>query len=240
MAVYEVTNNSPVSQEGVKPPGYGNKYEAYVLRKSNSYLSYINLASGGIASTGKKGRVSQKISDNRSYGYNAITDTIEGAVFYNLDSNFLKRYNPRTGNCFCVFTASTDGSAVTLELLPETKEVLGLHCKRAVRYFTGSTGKKWVYAEIWYTNDIEWDNNGAGIEGIRNLPGFVVEADVKGTGRKWVLKEYNTNPNLTDNQLWLPQLDRPCKSSMEYSSPPLDSASPDKEKEKKRADILNQ
>lgn len=157
----------------------------------------------------EKNTVSDTIRDQKNSMVNDMSTQSDRKMisFASLDSNYYKSVMPFSSgvNVYCGYFMP---GKTKWEILPDTKIINGLKCQKAIKY----TSNKAVSAEIWFYSAINL--GGIDINSLRDTPGLVVEATFLSDNTKtvWSMKEYKINPSLAERDVWLPELNEPCRN----------------------------
>jgi len=173
------------------------KYDGFLFKKNNTLLTYLKPQ---YLKEYPKGRI-----DLPDYHFMTLNmDTLQLITFSILDSFYLRSVFNQTDKLqpFCMYYMLGTNK---WEILPETKNILGVTCQRAVMHYPTPND---LYADIWFNPKIQF--GGSDFLGIREAPGLIMEGEMPTNLKKFKMTEYQINPPVTDAQMILKELEAPC------------------------------
>jgi GLPGLI family protein len=231
-AVYTATRNISVNlpEKGTTKIGKLD-FDCYFFKKGNKYISfnkpnYLNIYPDG--------KMKVLLSENHSFYFELMMDTIQNLVYKDLDS-LIKRDRPDISGKNKVdsnYVQEFDLNYFEWEILPEIKIVNGLRCQRAKQSIR--LQPQW---DVWFCPDIPAQ---AGISYIINIPGLIVEANHIPLGMIYTLQKYELNVPIEDNIFWPKEFNLPFKIRKSLRVNSLKNQQQEKSKILKQAELTNQ
>lgn len=119
-------------------------------------------------------------------------DTIQGISFIDLDSNIVRS---RTDLVKINKVRNFTPGYIKWKIMPETKNINGLQCQRALMDFNGNTN----FCEIWFCGDI---NIPVSLRNLPDLPGLLVEVNYYSVKETYKLISYKLEDTIPANTFW--------------------------------------
>jgi GLPGLI family protein len=230
-AKYLVTTNMDITLASGKVKQETINYSGILYKRNGRY---IYLEKPGYLSKYPTGTISIEDGNNSQTVYTLGKDSILFISYADTDS-LLERWRLKglpgdTDNSLRYFDSSllTGTWANQWQISNETKDINGLHCRKAV-----SPGQ-W---QAWYCPDIPIQ---FGPYFIVGLPGLVVEADKLSMGnRHYALESYVSGTDISTSVFWPAEFNEPFKKLPHLKNRPLPGKTT-KTRQQKQADILDQ
>ncbi len=166
-------------------------YTGYLYKKNNRYIYFEKPAYKQKIEDGKI-----LLSDGGGNNYSSLlvdTDSLQCIVYSNFDS--LEQRMSKIDGTGRNFLNNFEADWQKWNLLPDTKQINGLHCQKA----TQTDGNGVVDWEVWFCPDIPMR---AGVQWLKNLPGLVVEAEMIPLQKHYSLVSHSTINEIPDTVFW--------------------------------------
>lgn len=189
-----------VSQEIAYTDPYGKvqtlifEYTGMLYKKGSRYISFKKPL---YLDKYPSGTIDFVYSANHSGSVGVFMDTIQSLNYIDFDS-LLWRYRSDMsgkGNVTFNYMRNFEPEAKQWEILPETKEINGLACQKAI--LKSLDGR--IVHEVWFSPDVSML---AGPVDIFGLPGLVVEAHSFLSRQTWILESYVSEIDISDSTFW--------------------------------------
>lgn len=198
----QITNTA---ENGIKKNLATLEFDGYLFQSKNRFIYYKkplylqNYPDGSIRTSDANGN--EMLNE-------VVMDTIQDIRYLNFDSLIIRsRFDisgsGEFGGGLNVKRTLKKGN-ITWRYTGDTQEINGLKCQKAE--FINANGQlQWV---VWFCPDI---NVLAGPDGMRDLPGLVVEGENLILNEKYILVSYKSNVDIKDEVFWPKEFDQPFR-----------------------------
>lgn len=184
-AIYSVEHTTTVNTSEMQTASVTLGYTGYFYKSGNKYISFF------------KPLFLDKYEDGSfeiapGHSVNITMDTIQAISYIDLDSNIVRT---RTDMVKINKVRKFVPGLIKWQIMPETKNINGLDCQRALMDFNGKTN----LCEIWFCSDI---NIPVSLRNLPDLPGFLVEANYYSAKETYKLVSYKIEDSISENTFW--------------------------------------
>lgn len=200
-ANYEVIHELYGIMNGEKVKIEDLKSEGFYFWKDSRIISFIRPT---YLANFPKGYI-ERNQGSASYSFSLVMDTIQDLRYASLDSGILRARD-------YLSTLEYEGTNRVFGfkfgkkkwvIFPDEKEIMGVVCKRAT-FTSGGT----LISEIWFSPDIPTP---VGPFNLTDPPGLIFEGEYFTIHKKFKLKKYSFEEEISDNVFWPRQFNEPFK-----------------------------
>jgi GLPGLI family protein len=184
-AIYSVERIITVKTSGLKTLSTTLNYNGYLYKSGNRYISFFKPLFLDKYEDGSLEIVpGHRVEINK--------DSVQAISYVDLDSNIVRT---RTDLVKINKLRSFTPGYIKWQIMPETKNINGLECQRALMDFNGKTN----LCEIWFCSDL---NIPVSLRNLPDLPGLLVEANYYSAQETYKLISYKLEDSIPRNIFW--------------------------------------
>ena len=200
-AKYEVTTDVVVQLENIGEKKIATlSSTGFFFRKANKYIYFEK---PNYLESYPDGYIRTEIAANHFHTMEFCMDSVQRLTYKDMDT-LIKRYRmdmSGKNNVKFNYLQYFQPGFYNWEFGNETKEIQGLKCQKATLKLNGSL--QWI---VWFCPDIPMQT---GILNISDLPGLMVEGDNIPLKSHFVLSNYSTNSDFSNEIFWPAEFNQP-------------------------------
>lgn len=228
-ARYRVIQQIPYTDPTGKQTDLPFEYTGLLYKNGNQYISFKKPL---YLHKYPSGRIDFVYSERHTSSVSIMMDTVQSLHYIHFDSLVWRYRNDRSGqnNVNFNYVRKFETDAKQWEILPETKEINGLKCQKAIL----KTLDGRLVHEVWFCPDIPML---AGPLAIFNLPGLVVDMKSLLSNERWVLENFTADAVIPAGMFWPGEFNQPFRELTTLKRP---VSTPQTTKLEKIKEILDQ
>lgn len=227
-ATYQVSQDIFATLDGEKKKVATIESTGHLYRKDGRYIyfenpNYLDKFPGGM--------VKINVAADQVHFVGLCEDSVQKINFKNMDS-LMRYYRPHIsgkGQSKVNYKQYFDADYFQWEMIPETKQIQGLKCQRAMLSINNSL--QWI---VWFTSAIPMQ---AGLMNIIGIPGLIVEAESVPMNTRYSLVSYTLDKEIPEKVFHPKEFEQPFELR---PKPVKRTTTPEKSKIQKQAELTNQ